>query len=130
MERRFYSVSDCFLDGGFKAMLESFEMGLDIVNSIGGRSSGCGQSVGSVFYTSNTRVHLLHVLKMFLLEQCDLLLEVHGGLDKTLIDFFEEVDIRFSLHGILSFFGTVDCEGVSHFLVLNFGGLKFRKHLL
>ena len=105
-------------------------MGLDIVNSIGGRLSGCGQGVCSVFYTSNMRVHLLHVLQMFLLEQCDLLLEVHGGLDKTLIYFFEEVDDRFNLYSILACFGTVGCKGVVHFLVLNFGGLEFREHLL
>ena len=39
-----------------------------------------------------------------LLEQCDLLLKVSGGLDEMLIHFFEEVDVRFSLYGILAFF--------------------------
>ena len=84
-------------------MLESFEMGLDIVNSVGGRLSGFGEGVGSIFDTSNTGVHTLHVLKMFLLEQCDLLLKVGGGLDETLIHFFEEAKVCFSLYGIWHF---------------------------
>jgi len=66
-ERGVDGFSYCFFGGGFKAVLESFEMGLDIVNSVGGRLSVFGQGVGSVFYTSNTGVDTLHVLKLFLL---------------------------------------------------------------
>ena len=41
-ELRVDGFSYCFLGGGFKAVLESFEMGLNIMNSVGGRLSGFG----------------------------------------------------------------------------------------
>ena len=54
------------------------------------------------------------------MEKSKLLLEISGSLNEALIHLFEEVGIRFSLDGILAFFGSIGGKGVTHFLVFNF----------
>ena len=82
-------------------------MCLYFMNRRGCRLHALGKGVSGVLDSSDTGINTLNVVEMILLEQGDLLLEICGILDEALIDFFEEVDIRFGLDGILALFCTV-----------------------
>ena len=47
-----------------------------------------------------------------------------------MIDIFEMLDVQLCFDGVLSFFCTAGGKRVAHFLVLHFGRLKCREHLL
>ena len=100
-------VSSCLFGGGFEALLLGFDMCLYFMNCHGSRLRALGEGVSGVLDSCDTGIKTLNVFEMPLLEQGDLLLEICGILDEALIDFFEEVDIRFGLDGVLAFFCTV-----------------------
>ena len=73
----------------------------------GSRLCAVGEDITGFFDTCDTGINTLNVFELLLLEQGDLLLEICGILDKALIDFFQQVDIRFGLYGVVAFFCTV-----------------------